>query len=104
MTDRDVLPLMHEAGFTFEKLITTHQGHAEELAQNIDPVKFDGLILVGGDGLFHEVVNGLMKHLNRSILKSLPLFQLPGGSGNCVAGSLGKLCNQDTFYITSYNT
>ena len=95
MTDRDVLPIMHEAGFTFEKLITTHQGHAEELAQNIDPVKYDALVLVGGDGLFHEVVNGLMKHSHKSILKSLPLFQLPGGSGNCVAGSLGMFYNRE---------
>ena len=59
-------------------------------AQNLNPEEFDCLVLVGGDGLFHEVVNGIMKNPKKDkILQNLPLFQLPGGSGNCVAASLG---------------
>lgn len=61
-----------------------------EKAESLNPEEYDCLVLVGGDGLFHEVVNGLMKNPKKNkILESLPLFQLPGGSGNCVAGSLG---------------
>ena len=41
------------------------------------------------DGLFHEGVNGLMQREDRAeVIQKLSFYQIPGGSGNCVAASL----------------
>lgn len=45
----------------------------------MDIDKYSALIAVGGDGTFHEVVNGL---LHRPDKKRLPIAFLPNGSGN----------------------
>jgi|SRR5690625_4539936 len=57
---------------------TRFKGHAEEITRQIvtdhhDKIK--GIIVIGGDGTLHEVMNGLT---NRSI----PVSCIPGGSGN----------------------
>ena len=31
MTQKSILPVLHEAGYKFEQKVTTHQGHAEEI-------------------------------------------------------------------------
>ena len=41
--------------------------------------KYNALIIVGGDGTFHEVVSGLMI---REDQKKIPIGIIPGGSGN----------------------
>lgn len=39
---------------------TTHAGHARDMAAQMDLSTYDVIISVGGDGTFHEVVNGLL--------------------------------------------
>lgn len=67
---------------------TAHSGHARELAQNLPLEPCDGLIVIGGDGSLHEVVNGLMRRANPSLV---PIGLIPGGTGNTVAEHLGCL-------------
>lgn len=67
----------------FQKLnsihfFTEYQGHAEKIAYNVSTTNksdITGIIVVGGDGTFHEVVNGVKD-------KSIPLSLIPSGSGN----------------------
>jgi len=58
---------------------TKYEGHAEKLVHQLyEKNEFDGisgLIVIGGDGTLHEVINGLGK-------VRLPLSFIPGGSGN----------------------
>src|SRR5690625_4058896 len=56
---------------------TKYQGHAELIASKIKHKTEDvkALIVIGGDGTMHEVMNGLRN-------KQIPLFFIPGGSGN----------------------
>lgn len=58
---------------------TRYAGHAEELIHNLyqdnELDNLAGMIVIGGDGTLHEVVNGLGK-------LRLPLSFIPGGSGN----------------------
>tara|TARA_B100000029_G_scaffold2042_1_gene2504 strand:+ start:14094 stop:14981 length:888 start_codon:yes stop_codon:yes gene_type:complete len=61
------------------KYETEFQGHAEKLITDIDINIYDGIIIIGGDGTFHEIANGL---LNRSDKKTIPIGIIPGGSGN----------------------
>ncbi|RDW15913.1 diacylglycerol/lipid kinase family protein [Oceanobacillus chungangensis] len=55
---------------------TKYPGHAEEIANQIleDP-KLESIIVIGGDGTIHEVLNGLAN-------SSVPVAFIPGGSGN----------------------
>ena len=41
--------------------MTAHCGHARELATNLDLDGYDGFLTIGGDGTFHEVVNGMFQ-------------------------------------------
>lgn len=68
-----------------ELLETTHASHAEDLAK--EHARYaDTLISVGGDGLVHEIVNGLMQ-VSESERPALGV--VPVGSGNDYALSLG---------------
>ena len=51
-------------------ILTEYRGHAEEIIQNI---KSDLVISVGGDGTFHEVMNGNLKRKKPIILSHIPL-------------------------------
>lgn len=67
----------------FKKLNSVHyfteyEGHAEKIVRNITierSTEIIGIIVVGGDGTLHEVVNGLKD-------KNIPVSVIPSGSGN----------------------
>lgn len=63
---------------------TTQEGHAAKLAAEAGG--YQSIVALGGDGVIHEVVNGLMQ-LPREKRPSLGV--LPVGSGNDYARSLG---------------
>lgn len=45
--------------------VTTHRNHAYEAIKECSKdslLEFDGLIAVGGDGFFQEIVNGVLNH------------------------------------------
>lgn len=77
----ELFTLMTES--SIDVILTTHPLHATELAA--DSAAYDTIIALGGDGLVHETVNGIMQ---------LPLEQrpqlgvIPTGSGNDFARSL----------------
>ena len=76
-----IKPLFTQAGAEIEPHITSHAGHAFELAASIDLERTRALCVMGGDGTVHEVVNGLMKrkdHISR------PIALIPAGTGNTV--------------------
>ncbi len=54
---------------------TSYQGHAEEIAAKLEANHVQSLIVIGGDGTLHEVINGLKN-------KDIPISFIPGGSGN----------------------
>lgn len=66
-----------------------YHGHAEKLMKQLDVDNFDAVVCVSGDGLPHEVMNGLAKRPDGAqVLAKLPVCQLPGGSGNAMCNSL----------------
>lgn len=66
-------------------LFTTAPRHARELAMNID-AEIDVLMVAGGDGTLHEVVDGLMQLPQEA---RPPILLLPLGSGNDTARMIG---------------
>lgn len=69
-------------GVPFVRHDTTHRGHAHTLAATQQPGQT--VVLVGGDGTVHEVLNGLPVHGGQLG----PLAVLPCGSGDDLASSL----------------
>ena len=71
-------------GDDLEVLLTNAAGHAQEVASH--SANFDTIIALGGDGIVHEIVCGLME-VDKA---DRPTFALiPAGSGNDYARSLG---------------
>ena len=65
-------------------VLTEHPGHAVEIASQVDG--YASVVALGGDGIVHEVVNGLMARAE----DNRPAFGLiPVGSGNDYARTLG---------------
>ena len=74
-----VKPVFHDNGVELNVLETEYHGHAQEMNNTMDFEEVDGFCAIGGDGTFHEVVNGL---LTRKDKKQVPIGLIPGGSGN----------------------
>jgi sphingosine kinase len=71
---------------------TTHNGHAIEIAREMN-LGYDALVIVSGDGLIHEVLNGINQHEHRDKAFCIPIAPIPTGSGNGM--SLNLLGLQD---------
>ncbi|XP_078126290.1 sphingosine kinase 1 isoform X2 [Sander vitreus] len=65
-----------------------HQNHARELVRKADLSQWDALVIMSGDGLLFEVINGLMEREDWQEAIQTPLGILPGGSGNALAASV----------------
>jgi YegS/Rv2252/BmrU family lipid kinase len=78
------IPELVGGAFPFEVAVTRSSGHAVELAEHADG--FDVVAAVGGDGTFHEVLNGLMR---RPAETRPALGILSTGTGNDYATTVG---------------
>ncbi|KAI0093855.1 ATP-NAD kinase-like domain-containing protein [Irpex rosettiformis] len=68
--------------------ITTHHKHALEIVKTLSLDKYDAIVTVSGDGLVHEVLNGLAVHENPMQALKTPIAPIPTGSGNALALNL----------------
>ncbi|GLD65031.1 sphingosine kinase 1 isoform X1 [Lates japonicus] len=64
------------------------QNHARELVREADLSQWDALVIMSGDGLLYEVINGLLERADWEEAIRTPLGILPGGSGNALAASI----------------
>ena len=53
---QEAAPMLGAAGMHTEVVETQHAGHATELARNLDLSQSSALVMVGGDGTVHEVL------------------------------------------------
>ncbi|XP_073800142.1 sphingosine kinase 1 [Danio rerio] len=80
--------MLTEADIPHTLVITERQNHARDLVRSTDLSQWDALIILSGDGLLFEVVNGLMERPDWEKAIQTPLGILPGGSGNALAASV----------------
>lgn len=87
--DRDIEPIFLAARCTVDVERTRFKGHAVEIANDVDIEAFDVIATCSGDGLPHEVFNGLARKSNaRRALRNIAVVQLPCGTGNAMSWSL----------------
>ncbi|KAM9792695.1 sphingosine kinase 1-like [Neosynchiropus ocellatus] len=80
--------MLNEAGVSHTLVITERQNHARELVREADLSQWDALVIMSGDGLLFEVINGLLERSDWEEAIRTPLGILPGGSGNALAASV----------------
>lgn len=52
-----------------------------EISQDLN-LDYDAIVIVSGDGLIHEVLNGFSKHAKSDQAFCIPIAPIPAGSGN----------------------
>ena len=86
---RDIEPIFTAAQCRIDVERTQYGGHAIEIAENINPDAYDVIASCSGDGLPHEVFNGLAKKSDaKAALSKIAVVQLPCGSGNAMSCNL----------------
>jgi ceramide kinase len=63
--EKKVLPIFKEANITVNSIYTVRANEAQEYVINEDLSDYDGLICVGGDGMFAELCHGLLLRTSR---------------------------------------
>lgn len=88
--EREVQPIFLAADCEVDVERTTYRGHAISIAESLDLEKYDVVACASGDGLPHEVFNGLAKHKSggRRALGKIAVVQIPCGSGNAMSLNL----------------
>ncbi|KAK6177295.1 hypothetical protein SNE40_015422 [Patella caerulea] len=90
-----VAPVFDIAGIYTEVIVTKRQYHARDVLLDHDLSKFDGVISVGGDGTFSEILNGLLDRsmkdagiaqtpLSDPVSPKLPVGIIPAGSTDSI--------------------
>lgn len=86
---RDIEPIFAAARCEIDFERTLYQGHAVEIAEKLDTDAYDVIASCSGDGLPHEVFNGLGKKSDAiKALSKVAVVQLPCGSGNAMSLNL----------------
>ncbi|KAG8439884.1 hypothetical protein GDO86_005883 [Hymenochirus boettgeri] len=94
--EKKVAPLFSAAGIAADVVVTEYANHARDNLYDVNLEKYDGIVCVGGDGMFSEVLHGLIgrvqkdshiDHNNPSACLSrcsIRIGIVPAGSTDCV--------------------
>ncbi|XP_039595089.1 sphingosine kinase 1 [Polypterus senegalus] len=85
-----VKKMLMEADIQYTLLVTDKQNHARDLMRTAELSQWDIVVILSGDGLIFEVINGLMERADWCDAIQKPLAILPGGSGNALASSINN--------------
>jgi len=88
----DTILALKNNNFELEIIESEYKGHIEKILNTYNIKNYDSCCIMGGDGSFHEAINGLMKRTDK--LK-VPLSLIPAGSGNSLGRDLNILNLQD---------
>merc|ERR1712172_94261 len=75
-----VLPILNESGIAYEMELTNRANHGRELVATSKLDRWRAIVTISGDGLFHEVLNGIFERDDWLEACKLPLGVIPGGS------------------------
>lgn len=82
-------PIFEAARMPLDMVRTRYSGEAVEIAQATDIDAYDTIVACSGDGLPHEIFNGLGKRADaRKALSKLAVSHIPCGSGNAMSCNL----------------
>eukprot|EP00344_Euplotes_crassus_P011859 CAMPEP_0197009692 /NCGR_PEP_ID=MMETSP1380-20130617/51123_1 /TAXON_ID=5936 /ORGANISM="Euplotes crassus, Strain CT5" /LENGTH=211 /DNA_ID=CAMNT_0042431103 /DNA_START=219 /DNA_END=854 /DNA_ORIENTATION=+ len=75
--------IFDKASLDYTFIETERGGQAHDFVSTEDLDQFESIVTVSGDGLIHEVVNGLLQREDKYYeRRKIPIGALPGGSSN----------------------
>uniref|UniRef100_A0AC34R757 DAGKc domain-containing protein n=1 Tax=Panagrolaimus sp. JU765 TaxID=591449 RepID=A0AC34R757_9BILA len=83
-------PRLLASKLCYDLLITERPNHAKDVIKTrADLFTFDAIVIVSGDGLLFEILNGLLEREDgESLLQKLAFGMCPTGSGNGLLASV----------------
>lgn len=75
-----------------DKIVTEASDHCRDHVQDYDISKIDTFIVLGGDGIVNELVNGIMKRKDWKDVVKKPIGVIPCGTGNALSTTLRCPC------------
>ncbi|OUM61555.1 hypothetical protein PIROE2DRAFT_12420 [Piromyces sp. E2] len=79
-----VIPMFKIANITSELKETQYQCHCEEIAYSLNLDNYDGIVSVSGDGLFHELLNGILSRDDWDKARYMPIGMISSGTSNAL--------------------
>ncbi|KAG0654798.1 hypothetical protein C6P45_003271 [Maudiozyma exigua] len=81
-------PLLLASNFKVDVAYTKYPCHAVDIVKKMDITKYDTIACASGDGIPHEVINGLFQRPDRvDAFNKLAITEIPCGSGNAMSVS-----------------
>jgi diacylglycerol kinase family enzyme len=115
-----VIPVLAQAGVETTLCVTNHPGHAVERCykkegtgsdDELDIAAYDGLVVMGGDGTMHEVINGIYSRPDAAeLLHKVSIGIIGCGTANGLSTSIAHAAGEtygvltDTFAIAKGQT
>ena len=88
------MPILEKAHIDLEIKKTSRANEAFDMMKALTPNCYDGIVTVSGDGLIHEVINGLFANSDPTVRRDIPIGILPGGTSNGLIKSILDHCNE----------
>lgn len=90
-----VAPVLLEAEIPYDLHVTKRANFAREFVRTKDINLWHAIVVVGGDGIYWEVINGIMEREDwENIFDCTPIGIIPCGSGNGLAKSIAHMYNE----------
>ncbi|KAJ3273860.1 hypothetical protein HDV01_003838 [Terramyces sp. JEL0728] len=88
-----VLPVIKLSGFAknLEMIETTYKEHASDIAKDFVIDDYLSMSTVSGDGVYHELINGLMNRPDWERVKELPIGVVGAGTSNAIGKNLDMM-------------
>jgi len=70
----------------FEMFETDSENYLDSFFErmNMNTMEFTDFVVIGGDGMFNQLLNGIMRHPDSQKLLKIPIGLMPGGSSNAL--------------------
>ncbi|XP_057778552.1 ceramide kinase isoform X2 [Salvia miltiorrhiza] len=81
-----VAPLFSQAKVKTKVIVTERAGHARDILSSITNRElslYDGVVAVGGDGFFNEILNGVLLSRHRAPYPPAPSYIMPPAESEC---------------------
>jgi len=85
--ERKARPIFQLARVHLTEILTERKHHVYDILAELDLSQFDGIVSVGGDGMFFEIVNAIMRRPDHPTAIRVPIGIIPAGSQNALAVS-----------------
>lgn len=79
-----ITKLLNKLQIKYDEVFTEFSSHAINIVQE-KVSKYDGILVIGGDGTVNEVINGIMSSSSSDTVLGI----IPSGTGNDIANSFG---------------